>query len=70
MQQGKVFRILNSDLYWADLRCIADIKFQNQFVSLEECMEIDNYGILSISMEDLIKTNLFLFRMKDLGRFS
>lgn len=28
MQQGKVFRILNSDIYWADLRCIAD-KIQN-----------------------------------------
>ena len=24
MQQGKVFRILNSDIYWADLRCIVD----------------------------------------------
>ena len=28
MQQGKVFRILNSDIYWADLRCIVD-KIQN-----------------------------------------
>ena len=28
MQQGKVFRIVNSGLYWADLRCIAD-KIQN-----------------------------------------
>lgn len=28
MRQGKVFRILNSDIYWADLRCIID-KIQN-----------------------------------------
>jgi hypothetical protein len=24
MQQGKVFRVLNSDIYWADLRCIVN----------------------------------------------
>ena len=28
MQQGKVFRILNSDIYWADLICIVN-KIQN-----------------------------------------